>query len=490
MAAEGNEATETGERPASPRAAGVVLGVLTLVALVLRATQLDESLFGDELFTYDLVHGHGLLGVIRDVRTGVEDNPPLFYVLAWLSSHIGDPTVWIRLPSVILGTATVPLTYLLGRMTVGRAPALFAATVVAISPFTVFYGIEARGYALLGFLSVLTTVLLLRARSRGGGWWWALAGAWAAMLYTHYTGAFVLAAQLVWVLWRSRAALQPFALSAGAAVLLYAPWLPTEFGKSARIFTVLGPLHAGQVWRNATGVFPGHPLMSLGRIPGGPLAGVALAAAAAALAWGAGRLALRRVPLSDGLALLILLAAVAPLGVLGYSWLEHNIFLARNMMASLAAILLLLGWAIASLPRVAGLAAGAATLAAVLVGSVLMLQPSYQRAPYRAAAGWVGDRYRPGDSVLDYSFRPLSDPLARTVSIYLPGTAFFEATIDEAGAWRRAARGGRVFIVLPQAGPFQGLPPSIGPAGLHLRRQAGRIFPGLTSIGAAEYGSG
>lgn len=310
------------------------------------------------------------------------------------------------------------------------------------------------------------------------------------MLYTHYTGAFVLAAQFVWLLWRSRAALRPFALSAGAAVLLYAPWLPTEFGKPARIFTVLGPLHAGQVWRNATGVFPGHPLMSLGRIPGVPLAGVALAAVAAALAWGAGRLALRRVPLSDGLALLILLAAVAPLGVLGYSWHEHNIFLARNMMASLPAILLLLGWAIASLPRVAWVAAGAATLAAVLVGSVLMLQPSYQRAPYRAAAGWVGDRYRPGDSVLDYSFRPLSDPLARTASIYLPGTAFFEATIDEAGAWRRAARGGRVFIVLPQAGPFQGLPPSIGPAALHLRRQAGRIFPGLTSIGAAQYGRG
>lgn len=70
-------------RAASARASGLLVAVLTLVALALRATQLNQSLFGDELFTYDLVHGHGLLGVIRDVRTGVEDNPPLFYVLAW-----------------------------------------------------------------------------------------------------------------------------------------------------------------------------------------------------------------------------------------------------------------------------------------------------------------------------------------------------------------------------------------------------------------------
>ncbi len=49
-------------RAASARASGLLVAVLTLVALALRATQLNQSLFGDELFTYDLVHGHGLLG--------------------------------------------------------------------------------------------------------------------------------------------------------------------------------------------------------------------------------------------------------------------------------------------------------------------------------------------------------------------------------------------------------------------------------------------
>ena len=62
---------------------------------------MGQSLFGDELFTHADLAGRGVAGVVGHVANGgVEDNPPLFYVLAELSSHLGAPEVWLRLPSV------------------------------------------------------------------------------------------------------------------------------------------------------------------------------------------------------------------------------------------------------------------------------------------------------------------------------------------------------------------------------------------------------
>lgn len=479
-------ATRRAALPAVDRTT-LVVGGLTALAFVLRVVPLQQSLFGDELFTYDLVHGHGLIHAVDTVQSGVEDNPPLFYVLAWLAAQLGDQTVLIRLPSVLAGTATVPLVFVLGRATVGRRAGMLAALLLAIAPFACFYGTEARAYALLGFFSALTTILLLRGSTSAGRWWWAFTLASAGMLYTHYTGALVLCAQLVWVFWRRRDVIAPFLLAAAGAVVLYVPWLPTELGKSARLFTVLGPLHGSAVWRNATGVFPGHPLISLSRLPGALPAALALVGAATAVLWRVSTLVHRRERLPDPMALLVPLAIVAPLGVLAYSLLEHNIFLARNMMVSVPALALLLSCSIVSLPRLGSWLAGGVIVAALAFGAVQMLRPPYQRPPYRQAADFVEQRYRPGDSVLDFSFRPLSDPLARAAAIYLPGKAIYEAALDESRAWRRAARGGGVFMIVPQVGKLRGIPPRAGPRNLDLTLVSGRVYPGLTDIAALEY---
>ena len=90
--------------------------------------------------------------------------------------------------------------------------AVMAAGFYALSPFAVFYGIEARNYATLMFLTVLSALIVLKATlSTDRRWWAAYAVTATAILYTHYTGAFVLAAEGLWVLlyhprrWRSLA---------------------------------------------------------------------------------------------------------------------------------------------------------------------------------------------------------------------------------------------------------------------------------------------
>jgi hypothetical protein len=133
---------------------------------------MHQSLLGDEVWTYQDIAGRSLLSVLRNLHTGAENSPPLFFVLAWFSAKLGDPTIWIRLPSLILGTATLPLIYLLGRETVGRTAGWIGAAVVAASPFSTYYGIEARAYATMAFfvtLSTLALVIAVRTSSRPGG---------------------------------------------------------------------------------------------------------------------------------------------------------------------------------------------------------------------------------------------------------------------------------------------------------------------------------
>ena len=134
---------------------------ITLLGLALRVAGLGQSLYGDELYTYRALVDHGLGDALRSVyRT--EDTPPLFFVLAWAAAKAGDPTLWLRVPSLVLGTAAIPLTYLIGLRTVGRSGALIGAALLALAPFAVFYAGEARAYATLVFFVALSTLALLR----------------------------------------------------------------------------------------------------------------------------------------------------------------------------------------------------------------------------------------------------------------------------------------------------------------------------------------
>src|SRR5947207_2465258 len=109
--------------PTRLRAVVAALGSLTLLGFVLlRLLGIHQSLFGDEIYTYDIVSSHGLTGVVTAVHD-TSITPVLHYLLAWSAVQLGDATTTVRLPSLILGSAAIPLVYLLGRRTVGTAGA-------------------------------------------------------------------------------------------------------------------------------------------------------------------------------------------------------------------------------------------------------------------------------------------------------------------------------------------------------------------------------
>jgi mannosyltransferase len=249
--------------PSSPRAVpsrnySAALLSVTIVAALLRLHDVAaDGLTSDEAFSWRLV-GYPWLEMLR--RAAADVHPPLYYLLLkpWLAFY-GDAPLVLRGLSVLLGAMVVPLTYALvreaqgllrgedqGRAIASRGAALLAALVVALHPTQVLASQNARMYSLSAVLSVLATLLLLRALRRGRGWIvYGLAA--AAVCGAHYYGFFtiaghVLGAGLLLVradgqgsLAPTRTSVRGAVLAAATAALAYAAWLPAFIGQVTRV---------------------------------------------------------------------------------------------------------------------------------------------------------------------------------------------------------------------------------------------------------------
>jgi len=164
----------------------IALPILTLLALTLRLYKLQYySYFDDEVLS-TFAARQPALEIFRHI-TANEDHPPLYHILLHLwTLGFGDSLIAVRLFSVLISTACVPLLYTLGRVASNRPAALVAAGLMAIAPFQIYHGRQARMYPLLTLLVMLATLLLIQAWQRGGWWRWLLFGLIiSAGIYTH-----------------------------------------------------------------------------------------------------------------------------------------------------------------------------------------------------------------------------------------------------------------------------------------------------------------
>ncbi|MHB1005807.1 MAG: glycosyltransferase family 39 protein [Chloroflexota bacterium] len=211
---------------------------LVALALALRAFHLGvQSFWLDEALS--VIFARPPLSDLLP-RLVTQDIHPPFYVLAlhfWMQVA-GDSEFAVRYVSTAFGVLLVPLVYRLaidlfreGDDVTGEArlSGVIAAALVAVSPFLVYYSQEARNYIVVTFWTVLSCLSLWRALSRGTRRWWGIyAVANALVIYTHYYGGFVIAAQGVYLAltwWQHRRKLFTWALSGVGTVVLYLPWL-------------------------------------------------------------------------------------------------------------------------------------------------------------------------------------------------------------------------------------------------------------------------
>jgi hypothetical protein len=470
----------------------VVVAGLTLLAFLLRAAVIDEGAVFDELFLLEIVHNRGLGDVFSSVHE-TESTPPLHFILAWASARVGgDDFLWIKVPSLLMSTATVPLIYVLGQRTVGRTAALIAAAFFALAPFDIYYGTEGRAYATLAFLSAASTLCLVELTRTGRrAWAIALVITTTAALYTHYTAVFVVAAQLGWALWAHRHHAKLLLLSYACVAALYLPWIPSfivqsEDSAAVRIEALLS-LTVGSVFDTLGRVLIGHPVARLDAVPG--VAGAVLLGAGLAFAGAvavARTIRARRPSMSRNTALLVLLALATPVGAFLYSLGPTSVFLPRNLTPSIPAAVLLAGALLAAVRRpLAVAAATAAVLGGLSLGTVHMLQEDYGRAAFRDVARDLDRTVRPGAPIIELSYA--QGPLARQLGFYFrEAHEYFPTRSSLDPAYGMGRRSGEFVVVVPSEGADEFMP------WLGLREQGFRLasverYPGVPELMVRRY---
>jgi 4-amino-4-deoxy-L-arabinose transferase-like glycosyltransferase len=383
------------------RGAIALVLAITLVGLALRLPSFGDSLFGDELSAYFIVAGHSFGQMMHLLNNhSTELNPPLFFMLTWLSQKLfGLSAETMKLVSLVAGTVTIPLTYALGRRTVSAMAGIVASALVATCPFLIYYSTEARPYALMVLLVLLSALALLKALRSTGWWWWAAyAVCVCAAAYTHFTTVFALAALFAWGLITQPRARRRLLLASAAAAIGFLPWLPvlikTSNSRGTKIYELLEPFSLHSIRIDLGHWAIGHPYLLLSQVPGSTAAVFAAVAVALGLV-GAGlrlipRLRRRPLPLpSPELALVVVFALAAPVGVALYSALRESVWGARNVISSWAGFAVLLG-ALVSYPKtIWRLPATGLLLVAFAIGGLSMVPASNHRPDYQDAIAYI-----------------------------------------------------------------------------------------------------
>ena len=161
---------------------------------------------------------------------GSDFHPPLYYLLVHFWELFGRSEIWLRLPSVIFGTANIYLICLLAnhllpdlKLKIRRwsfSAGEVSAFLLAINPFHIYYSQEFRSYMLLCFLGTLAIYLLHLRRF----WWLALVN--VLLFYTHYSSVPLFLTQFLYILLYDKRDLKRFMKSGLLFAVLIMPWIP------------------------------------------------------------------------------------------------------------------------------------------------------------------------------------------------------------------------------------------------------------------------
>lgn len=247
-----------------------LLAAALLVSFSLQLVTLSKwSVWHDEGYTAMLIR-YSAKDVIR--RTSYDVHPPLYYlVLQSWQALFGGSDVALRMMSVMFMLLTIVMTYLLIRKLLGEKVAAWSLLPLAIAPVMVRYGQEMRMYAMVSFIGVSATYILLTllrdGRRLAVNKRRILTGLYTllilALLYSHYFSSFIAvthwlmvigylvdtkqvkaATQLPKVLWSKE--WRWWLVSYAVIVLGFLPWLPA-------FITQLDQVSSG-FWINDAGV--------------------------------------------------------------------------------------------------------------------------------------------------------------------------------------------------------------------------------------------
>lgn len=317
--------------------------------------------------------------------TAADVHPPLYYLLVMPLAHLaslGAPEWIIRIPSILAGALSVYLAYKLGPA-LGFNSALSRALVIvtAIAPAQIWYGSEARQYALLTVLYMAAALAVTRRR-----WGWFTLGV-IAMAYTHNYGLFYAASLALLGLNRNPRDIWRIARAAGLSAAAWLPWGAVLAGQISEIDGRywLEPIGHGPIVTALVVLLAGFDLPNALMLPAGAL-GITLLMIAL----------FKRPPLA------LLAMSILPMGLAALAsyfvtnlWLFRGLIPAQPFLAALALWPILQAWQ--SRPA---RAFGLALVLPVLIGGLAFQTQtglSHEHDSAAAALEVIRAEWQPGD---------------------------------------------------------------------------------------------
>jgi mannosyltransferase len=256
----------------------LIFAIILLVGLFLRLYQISAQPFWfDEIGVAEVATQPDVSSVVRTTAWHVMAMP-LDYIVRWLFGQVSASDGFLRLPSAIFGTLTLPVAYLLFRRLSNARVALLAVFLLAISPIHIDRSQELRFYASMILFYLLSTHLLLIAveTGRGADWLRFIAAAAVGLFFHVYVlialvhGAVFLAVQwlqkrlkLPSLRWFASSSMFLIALFFSAYVFLIAQ---DKYSHGINDFSpVLPGIASGLGWL-VPFVQPGSPILWLGAI--------------------------------------------------------------------------------------------------------------------------------------------------------------------------------------------------------------------------------
>lgn len=365
------------ERP-SPRDRILVALLTALTAGLGLSTLSASSIWLDEAYTVAVATAPTSEFFSEVLYNG--GNMSLYVVLMRFWLMIDESEFWLRLPSVIFATATVPVLYLLARRISGRRVALMSVMLVSTAPPILFYAQEGRAYTLLALLVTASWLALLWHvdGSSPSRWYLLLA---VLSVYAHIIGLVFVAAQMLWLgLHTDR---RNTLAIAGTVIVLSGPQLAMA----------AGPQAAHPDW------VPDLSMSGIGEAVGfvaGAPAGAAVAAVLAVWAVGA-YVAGRDLARGNLTAMAPLLWFLVPVVAIVAVSVVKPLLVPRYLLPTVPAGVLLAAIACAQLRRIGWLAVGA-----LIVLSVPELDSTLSRRnpDWRASSRLIFENTEPGDGII------------------------------------------------------------------------------------------
>ena len=216
-----------------------LLAVLVVIGSSLRLYSLaQKSIWLDEAFSITISQ-HGLFDLPWLVSL-TDTHPPLYYLALKLWLIFGNGETQVRMLSAIFSIAAIPLIYLLAaNIFDDKRIGLIAATLLAFSPFQIWYAQEARMYAMLIFFVLASACFFFRAlRYNDIVDWIGYIFTTVLALYTDNGAIWYIVAISIFFLLSIRRFKDRFLrwfLCQLAIVIVYLPWLPVFVQQTRRV---------------------------------------------------------------------------------------------------------------------------------------------------------------------------------------------------------------------------------------------------------------